>query len=150
MSRVRNSWLLVLLPVACSSGDGITVEDAYGYAPLVAGGSAVAYLHVENHGDAERRLVSVTSPDFARVEIHETVSNNGMSRMRAVADPAVPANGSLQLVPGGRHLMLMKAHAPVTPGQTATLTMTFDNGETVQIDVALRDRSEALAAERAP
>lgn len=55
-------------------------------------------------------ITGVYSPQFARVEIHETTVTDGVSRMRRLDALVVPAHGSVVLERGGKHLMLMQAH----------------------------------------
>ena len=50
----------------------------------------------------------------------------------------IPARGELVLEPGGLHLMLMEPQQSLTAGADVVLTLSFDNGWTVEVDVPVR------------
>ena len=61
-----------------------------------------------HHGCAQPlKITAANSSVFADVSLHETTQVNGVSRMRAVPELALPAGKSVPLAPGGLHLMLM-------------------------------------------
>ena len=67
-----------------------------------------AYMTLTNNGADDIRITRVTSPQFAAVEIHETIVDDNVSKMREVPELVVPASGAVTLQPGGMHLMLMR------------------------------------------
>ena len=70
---------------------------------------SAGYLILTNNNGEDIIITSVTSPQFGLVEIHETAIDDGISRMREIEELIVPANGSVTLERGGKHLMLMRA-----------------------------------------
>src|SRR5918997_1716913 len=83
----------------------LRIDEAWVRLAPVAGQPAAAYFTIRG-GDRETRLASVTSPEAERVELHESRTEGGMSRMRPLADVAVPAGGEIAFTPGGSHAML--------------------------------------------
>jgi copper(I)-binding protein len=72
------------------------------------------YLTIENRGGEADRLLSVMSAR-GEASLHETLLEDGVSKMRERADGFEIAPGeTLVLEPGGRHIMLM-ALPDVTP-----------------------------------
>ncbi len=67
-----------------------------------------AYMELQNRTGEPIRITHVTSPDFGRVEIHETTTIDGIARMRQLEALEIPPQGSVRLERGGKHLMLMK------------------------------------------
>ena len=67
-----------------------------------------AYMTLTNNSATDIRITRVTSPQFEAVELHETVVEDDVSRMREVPQLTVPASGNVTLEPGGMHLMLMR------------------------------------------
>ena len=70
-------------------------------------GVGAVYLDLRNPNEHEDRLLRVESTSAARVELHEVRHEGGIARM--IHHPegfAVPGEGTLELAPGGRHLML--------------------------------------------
>jgi hypothetical protein len=101
------------------------------------GGARVAggYLTVTNRGAQPDRLVS-GSADFAeRVEIHEMATANGVMTMRNLANGLAIAPGqTVELKPGGYHVMFMGLRRPLAEGQTVKVTLTFERAGTVELD----------------
>jgi periplasmic copper chaperone A len=96
------------------------------------------YMTLENTTRRPVSLTAVESPQFARIEMHRSFVEDGVSRMEAVEAIEVPARGSVSLEPGGLHLMLLRPHDPVRDGDRVTLTLTFDNGWTLDIEAPVR------------
>lgn len=108
-------------------------------APL-AGGTGAVYLTVLNGLDTDVQLVSVSSPAANVVETHETVAENGVMKMIPLPDGyTVPAGEALELKPGGKHIMLIDVIQPLAPGDEISLTVNFDNGESIEITAPVLD-----------
>jgi len=60
---------------------------------------------------------------------------DGLMEMREVTDMIIPANGQIQLKPGGMHLMLKKPHRHLTTGQKVDMTLTFKSGRKQRVSV---------------
>jgi periplasmic copper chaperone A len=99
---------------------------------------AGAYVALENTGDQPASLLSARSTAYASVMLHKSSTEGGMGRMTTVESLAIPAHGKAELTPGSYHLMLMKAAAPIKPGDKVTLTLTFGDGSTLDTDFLAR------------
>jgi copper(I)-binding protein len=73
---------------------------------------SAGYLTLSNATGEPIVITRVSSPQYARVELHETTVVDSVSRMRPLDELTVPARGSVTLERGGKHLMLM---GPVDP-----------------------------------
>ena len=62
----------------------------------------------------------------------------GMMRMQEVDAIAVPAGATVELKPGGLHLMLIDLAKPLVAGETFTVTLAFASGETLPVPVEVR------------
>lgn len=114
-------------------------------APL-AGGTGAVYLTVVNGTASEEHLLAVSSPVAEAAELHETVNDNGVMRMQHQPEGfAIPAGGTLQLMPGGKHIMLIGLAAPLAVGDTVEVTLTFAHagGKVVQAPVVEIEGAEA-------
>lgn len=96
--------------------------------PAVPGRPAAGYFELRVSGD-RGALLSVTSPQAERVEMHETMSRGSMSSMRPLARVAVRDGERILFAPGGRHLMLYGIAPNVRAGGTMTLVFHFERGE---------------------
>ena len=103
-----------------------------------------AYMMIMNTGSAEDRLVGGTSPVAERVEIHEMSVENDIMRMREIEGGlAIPAGASVELKPGGYHVMLMGLKETLEEGQEIPLTLEFKEAGTV--DVVLETKAIGAA-----
>lgn len=100
-----------------------------------------AFMVIENAGETADQLIgAAVSPEIAgAVEIHETiVGENDVMQMRPVQAIEVPARGSVELKPGGYHLMLLDVQRDLNPGDTVTLTLSFASGASLDVDATVR------------
>lgn len=88
-----------------------------------------AFLTLSNGGPATQLIAARASVGRA-VELHSHVESDGVMKMRRVPAIEVPANGTVELRPGGLHLMLMWLEAPLSVGQTVEITLEFKDGST--------------------
>ena len=79
------------------------------------------------------QLVGVSTPAAGVAELHEMKMEGDVMRMRAVAKLDLPPGGTVELKPGGYHLMLMDLKQPLVQGST------------VPISLVLRDAKGALS-----
>ena len=124
---------LLLLASAAASAE-VAVKSPW---VAVLGG----FMHLQNDADEEAVLTGASSADFARVEMHKTVHENGMARMLPQERIVIPANGSVMLEPGGLHLMLMEPKRALTAGDTVPLQLQLESGETVELKMTVRKRT---------
>ena len=115
----------------------IMVQDPYARASGKSASSAAAFMVVMNHGDADDRLVGVTSDAAKKVELHtHSEEANGVMTMRHLAEGAViPAGGMHALERGGDHVMFMGLVAPMTQGDEILVTLMFENAGAVAVTV---------------
>lgn len=113
-----------------------TVEHAWARATVAAVKTGAAYLTIVGHGVADR-LLSAATPVADRAELHDSMSEGNVIRMRPVAGVTVPAGTSVVLTPGGTHLMLVGLKGPLTVGQHFPLTLVFENAGKVEADVVV-------------
>lgn len=99
---------LLLVSVAGAAGAAITLQDAWVRALPPTQPNTAAYLTVRNSG-AEAVAIDGASAKLAgRVELHDSVTSDGMVRMQQQETVTVPAGGQLEFTPGGLHLMLLE------------------------------------------
>lgn len=141
--RMHCIVLPLLIAIGCAPGDAppLVATDIVAYAPLPGARSAVAYLELHNESDSAVTITRVSSPDFASAEWHETAIENGVSRMVRLDSPVIDAGSSLQLQQGGKHLMLMDPHRPMTAGSTLTLRIAYEDDRLLELTTTLKDRT---------
>ncbi len=136
MTRIpRIACLLLLLAPAARAAEP-AVRDAFSRA-TPGGGPGVAYMTIQG-GDAADRLLSVTSPRAAKVELHSMVMAGSVMRMRELDGIDVPAGGTVVLGPGAPlHLMLEGLTAPLKAGDTLPLVLHFAKAGDKPVEAAV-------------
>lgn len=97
------------------------------------------YLTVVNTGHEADRLVSASSPSAGRVEIHTMEVVDDVMVMRPVEGGLeIPAGGTVELKPGGLHLMFMEVAEPFAEGDTVQVRLDFEKAGSVDAAFAVR------------
>ena len=102
-----------------------------------AKGAAVAggYLTVTNIGSASDRLMSVASDIAGTAEVHEMSLSNGVMTMRPAPAPLeIQPGASLELKPGGYHVMFTQLRHAIQEGDKVKATLTFDRAGKIEIE----------------
>jgi copper(I)-binding protein len=102
----------------------------------VPGRPAAGYFDYRVTGD-RGALTSVSSPQAARIEMHESMNRGGMSEMRPLARIPVRDGETLSFTPGGRHLMLFDIARDIPAGGRIDLILHFERGDPVTISATL-------------
>lgn len=140
MKRFLLTLLLgVVCSVAAATSTAPTISASGAWIRLLpADLPAAGYVTLHNATDRSRRLVRVTTDAFAGAMLHESVREGGSQSMHAVDGVDIPAHGNAELAPGGYHLMLMHAAAPLRIGQTVVLMLHFDDGSELPVAFEVR------------
>ena len=113
------------------------------------GGQKVAGGYMQIQSAREIALVAVKSPAAANVEVHEMTMVDNVMKMRALQKLDVPAGRTIELKPGGYHLMLFDIKEPMKVGAKVRLQLTFEDKEkkreTVEVTAEVRAQAEANA-----
>lgn len=104
--------------------------------PAVPGRPASGYFELRVAGD-RGALLSVTSPQAGRIEMHETMNMGNMTGMRPLGPIPVRDGETLSFAPGGRHLMVYDVSRDVAAGQRIDLVLHFERGDPVTVGATL-------------
>lgn len=122
------------------SNSTLAIENAWTRATPPNAPVAGGFLTVRNDDARADRLLSASSPDAERVEIHEMSMTDGVMRMRKLDDGlAIPAKSSTPLKPGGYHLMFIGPKHPFVRGETVTVTLRFERAGTREVAFEVRE-----------
>ena len=120
------------------AAESIIVEAPWARASIGTSRPGAAYMIIRNEGGAPVTLIELQTHISAMTQIHETTTDaNGVSRMSRTGKIEIPAKGSVTLAPGGMHAMLMRLQAPMQKGETFPLTLVFERGMTVTVEVPI-------------
>jgi copper(I)-binding protein len=96
------------------------------------------YMTIHNPQAQAVSIVEIHSDSFASVEIHRTLMQDGMMRMEQVRDLTIAAGETVQLAPGGLHLMMMQPVQPTRPGETHRIILEYNDGSTQELEMTVR------------
>jgi copper(I)-binding protein len=112
---------------------------------IIASRPGAAYMVIQNTGDTDDRLLEVSSPLAARVELHTHIMEGDVAKMRQVDAIDIPAGGETALAPGGYHIMMFELHEGIEEGDAIPLTLTFEHGGDVDVNAVVDNRREGTS-----
>lgn len=157
--------LFAVLLAACASGEpmhdmGMQHDESAGMQmddkPAVSAGGLEIYgpkamagkigqttggfLTIKNTGAAADRLLSASCGAAMMTQVHETVMDGDVMKMREVEAIEIPAGGMVELKHGGYHIMLMDLKQDVKAGETTACTLKFENAGEVTVELKVMSR----------
>ena len=142
------AWSFGLVAVLlATSGDGraspdaaLTFEQAWVRAMPPGMKMTAGFGRLHNAGDEPVVVVAVSSPQFAEVSLHRSEIVDGVARMREVPEIELGPGDTLDLEPGGYHLMLMGPLTNMAAGIIVTLHLTAADGRVFSYDARVEKR----------
>ena len=121
-------------PASTFRAGSLTIEAPWSRATPGGAKIGAGYMRIVNRGVEPDRLIGGTASAAARVSLHGTTNSDGVSRMRPLEGGLViPAGGTVNLAPGGLHVMLEDLTRPLKQGETVDGTLAFEKAGTVAI-----------------
>jgi copper(I)-binding protein len=146
-------WLRFLVPLVVMCGSAmyaqapeLTVKNAWARPPLVPQNNSAVYMTLENSSATPRTIVAVSSSDATAAELHSMSMEGTMMRMAPVKEVGVAAKSTLELKPGGFHIMLFGVKKKVIPGDHINLVLTLDDGKSIPVTATVRSADEEPGA----
>jgi periplasmic copper chaperone A len=134
-------WLLVamVLAVPLSAAEpGIKVEDPWVRVTFGQSRATAGYMTLSDQSGKGNVLVGLEMAGGARAEIHETVTEGDIVKMRMVKSVPIPAGGKAELTPTGGHIMIMGLKEPLKVGDTVPMKLKFADGSELMAYFAVR------------
>ncbi len=124
----------------------VMVKGAFARASAMPTAKAGAvYMTLSNQAAAPDKLVQITTESASTAEVHETVEKDGVATMRPIESLEIPVGGSVELKPGGYHVMLMGLKAPLKKGDMIMLQLEFEHAGKVDVMAHVGDVAEEHA-----
>ena len=127
----------------------VTVKDPWVRATVPAQKATGAFMQITSAQDA--RLVEAKSPVAGVVEVHEMVMEKDVMKMRAMKGLDLPAGKTVELKPGGYHVMLMDLKEQMKEGTTVPVTLVVESKDrkrsTVEVKAAVKPLTTPAKAE---
>lgn len=101
---------------------------------------AGVYFTVKNNGPADTLTAVKIDPAVAAMaQVHEMVTEGSTSKMQEMKDGlAIPANGTVELKPGGYHVMVMNLKTPLKDGEMVRVDLVFAKAGTVTVNAKVQ------------
>jgi len=126
----------------------VEVKSAWVRGTMGAQATTGAYMELKSAKDVS--LVGLDSPAAASAEVHEMRMDKNVMRMRAVPRLELPAGKTVELKPGGYHVMLSDLKRPLKKGDSVPLRLRIENKDksvtTVEVTAQVRDASAMAPA----
>lgn len=104
------------------------------------------YLTLDNKGASDDRLIGIRSDRAKSTEVHQMSINNGIMTMRPVVGGLpIPAGQTVELKPGGYHIMFMDVAEPFKQGETIGATLTFEKAGSVDVQFVVGGASARMS-----
>jgi len=105
----------------------VKVEGAWARASVQGQKGTGAFMQLTAKDGA--RLVRAESPAAGVTEVHEMKMEGDVMKMRAVPVLDLPAGKTVELKPGGYHVMLLDLKAPLAKDSTVPITLVFQDAK---------------------
>lgn len=139
---------LLALTTAAWAQTTVKVEDAWVRGTVATQKATGAFMRLTPSANA--RLVEAKSPVAGVVEIHEMAMENDVMRMRQVPGLDLAAGRTLELKPGGYHVMLMDLKQPLKAGEQVPITLVFEDAAQKRFTQEIKAPVTALGGGNAP
>ena len=134
---MKNLTLTILLALSTAGAGAQTlVKDPWVRATVAQQKASGLFAQITSASGG--KLVGASSPVAGAAEIHEMKMDGEVMRMRALPDGLeLPPGKTVELSPGGYHVMLLDLKQTLNAGDTVALTLTVEDkdGKREQIDV---------------
>lgn len=147
---MKTPWIAILLAgglvTVLPAGAEVTVTDAWIRGTVATQKATGAFMKLKSTENA--RLVAATSPAANIVEVHEMAMKDNIMTMRAVDAIELPAGKTVELKPGGYHVMLIDLVKPLAAGEKVPvqLTVVGKDGKKATVEVKAEVRATGAAA----
>jgi periplasmic copper chaperone A len=135
---------IYVLLAGCQSSNG-PIEVSEAWAPATPPGATVGSAYMAIRADSSDTLIGASTPLASSVEMHQTLQEGDVLKMRKVEALDLAPNNPIMFEPGGTYFMLIGLSAPLQPGERVPMTLRFrDIGEThIEIKVLAPHASPA-------
>lgn len=127
-----------LLALACGTlyAQTVEVKDAWVRATVSGQKGTGAFMSITAKDGA--KLVGASSPVAGVAQVHEMKMEGDIMKMRAMPSLDLPAGQTVQLKPGGYHVMMMDLKQTLPKGSTVPLTLRFKDAKGAESKVELK------------
>jgi periplasmic copper chaperone A len=138
----RFGFLLAMLMTAAAAAQAQVKVDRAWARPTVPGQQGGGGFVSITSATADR-LVSGSTPLAERFELHTMAMKGDVMEMRQVDAIDLPAGKTVELKPGGLHVMFIGLKQPLALGSKVPVTLKFEKAGEVQVEFDVAPRPPA-------
>ncbi len=116
----------------------IVVEDPWVRAVPPVSTMSAAFMKIKNTGKEEDYLVGVKSSVSKTAEIHTTIMEDGLMKMRQLKEVRIPPGESVEFKPMGKHIMLIDLNKPLRAGDKVKLILIFKKSGEITVTAPVK------------
>ncbi len=121
-----------------------TLEIGHPWTRASSGKIAGGFLTITNKGAQAERLIGGSFENANKVEVHETVMENNVAKMRPVTGGLeIKPGETVELKPGSFHIMLVGLKRPTKDGERIKGTLVFEKAGTVAVEYVVERQASA-------
>jgi hypothetical protein len=143
MTMKLKTLIAVLTLSATTAFAQVEVKDAWARATVPGQKATGAFMKLTAKDGS--KLVGASSPAAGVTEVHEMKMEGDVMKMRAIPGLDLPAGKTVELKPGGYHVMLMDLKAPLAKDSTVDVTLTFKDAKGVESKQEVKMPVNAMA-----
>ena len=129
--------IALALTIGIAQAQTVEVKDAWIRTPVQGQKSTGAFMKIT--ATENRKLVAISTPVAGVAEVHEMKMEGDIMKMRAVKGGLdLPAGKTVELSPGGYHLMVTDLKAALPKGSTVPFTLVFKDAKGTESKVELK------------
>lgn len=122
--------------------DNIIISDAWIREVPPGVTVSAAYMTLNNRGNQADKLTAITSDATENVELHiSSVNEKGVAKMERIKALEIPAGESVELKPGGMHLMLIGLKGPLE--DSVTINFSFEGSGDIRVEVPVKKTKDS-------
>jgi len=127
------------------AADSVKISAPWARATPKGAAVGAGYMTITNNGSTPDRLVGGASEVASDFEIHEMRMDNGVMRMRQITNGLeIKPGQSVELKPGGNHVMFLGLKKPLAQGEHVKATLAFEKAGKVDVDFTV----ESIGAQK--
>lgn len=115
----------------------IAIESPWARATASPHQPGAVFMGIENRGDITDHLTAIGCTGVEAAEIHETKVERDMAQMRSVKSVEIAPGERVELMPGGKHVMLMGLTNRLKQGSTLRCSLTFQRSGVADVVVQI-------------
>ena len=144
MKTLIAATLALALPTFAAAHDytlgTLEIGHPMAYETAATAKSGGGYVTITNTGDNADALIGAKA-EFPKVQIHQSYEEDGVAKMRHVEKIELPAGETVELAPGGFHVMFMGLAEPFEVGAEIPVTLVFEKAGEIEVMFHVEERS---------